>query len=343
MNMLSEGIGLLILWVGASRIEMVAAATIENSDEKIGVLKQFFRILFYPVLYVFRLFFKKSKNAPAQNKPATNGSQVRASSTSSASQDPEEIWSNLRLQICERLWGDGTLNPITSDYMISTLRLLGVDETNSLLQLGAGLGGTTRSMVDQIGIWITGFEVDEGLLKIAKVRNKMTGLSKKAAISRLRPEAPKFKANGFNAALIYECLASIENKEVIINDVANSLRENGHFIMIDYVLPSADPPNAAVMSWYNFEPEKPKLWTARRTYDTIKDAGLDVRIAEDFTATYRNMVLTSWLKLLSGLSKKDLTPEFAAVLIKECEYWIYRIAALDSGGLKVYRYHALKE
>ena len=81
----------------------------------------------------------------------------------------------------------------------------------------------------------------------------------------------------------------------------------------------------------------------RRTYDTIKSAGLDVRIAEDFTASYRSMVLNGWLRLLSGLSKKELTPEFAAALLSECEYWLYRIAALDSGGLKVYRYHAIKD
>jgi hypothetical protein len=55
------------------------------------------------------------------------------------------------------------------------------------------------------------------------------------------------------------------------------------------------------------------------------------------------MVLTGWLKLLSGLSKKELTPDFSHALIKECEYWIFRVAALDSGGLKVYRYHAIKE
>ncbi len=38
-----------------------------------------------------------------------------------------------------------------------------------------------------------------------------------------------------------------------------------------------------------------------------------------------------------------LTPDFTAVLIRECEYWIYRMAALDSDGLKVYHYHAIKE
>ena len=171
----------------------------------------------------------------------------------------------------------------------------------------------------------------------------MVACAVKAAILRLRPEAPKFKENSFNAALIYECMTPIEDKIMIINSIAASLRENGHFIMADFVLPSSDPPNELVRNWYGYEPEKPKLWTARRTYDAIKNAGLEVRIAEDFTAEYRSMVLTGWLKLLSGLSKKELTPDFAHALIKECEYWIFRVAALDSGGLKVYRYHAIKE
>ncbi|MBT3991858.1 MAG: hypothetical protein HOE97_15135 [Rhodospirillaceae bacterium] len=55
------------------------------------------------------------------------------------------------------------------------------------------------------------------------------------------------------------------------------------------------------------------------------------------------MGLTGWLKMLSSLSKKELTLDFAAALIRECEFWIYRVAALDSGGIKVYRFHAIKE
>ncbi|MBT5941445.1 MAG: hypothetical protein HOG95_16055 [Rhodospirillaceae bacterium] len=55
------------------------------------------------------------------------------------------------------------------------------------------------------------------------------------------------------------------------------------------------------------------------------------------------MVLTGWLKMLSSLSEKELTPDFAAALIRECEFWIYWVVALDSGGIKVYRYHAIKE
>ncbi|MBT7956758.1 MAG: hypothetical protein HN731_16305 [Rhodospirillaceae bacterium] len=47
--------------------------------------------------------------------------------------------------------------------------------------------------------------------------------------------------------------------------------------------------------------------------------------------------------MLSSLSEKELTPDFAAALIRECEFWIYRVAALDSGGIKVYRFHAIKE
>jgi hypothetical protein len=49
------------------------------------------------------------------------------------------------------------------------------------------------------------------------------------------------------------------------------------------------------------------------------------------------------VKVAFGIIEKELTPDFAHALIKECEYWIFRVAALDSGGLKVYRYHAIKE
>jgi len=320
---------------------MAVTTTIENFDEKQGLLRRFLGFLLYPIIAIWRLLFVRN----IEDEDVHLGADMRSDSQSSPveSEAIAESWTEMRLEICERLWGDGCLNPFNSDYLVNTLRLLDMNESNSLLQLGAGLGGTSRSLAEQIGIWVTGFEANEDLMEIAKMRNQMAGLTKKAGITRLRPEAPKFKENGFNAAILFECLTPIEEKEIIIESAAKSLRENGHFLMTDYVLPSGDPPNEIVMCWYNREPEKPKLWTARRTYDTIKDAGLEVRIAEDFTAKYRTLVLTGWLKLLSGLSKKELTPDFAAALIWECEFWIYRIAALDSGGLKVYRYHAIKE
>ncbi|MBT4590268.1 MAG: methyltransferase domain-containing protein [Rhodospirillaceae bacterium] len=320
---------------------MVGTAAIENNAEKFGLIRQVLTILFYPPIFIFRLLFRRSKEAASSEAATSTKSPTQGVST--PSHEPQETWSDMRLEICERLWGDGCLNPFNSEYAISALRLLDVDESNSLLQLGAGLGGTSRAMVDQTGIWITGYEAEEKLLDQAKIRNQMAGTTKKAAISKFRPDAPKFKANGFNVAMLYEFLTAIEDKEVVIQSAASALRANGHFIMVDYVLPGGDPPTPAMINWFNFEPEKPKLWTARRTYDTIKDAGLDVRIAEDFTKNYRSMVLTGWLKLLSGLTKKELNPEFATALIKECEYWLYRVAALDSGGLKVYRYHAIKD
>jgi len=75
-----------------------------------------------------------------------------------------------------------------------------------------------------------------------------------------------------------------------------------------------------------------------RIYGTLNELNFDVRVAEDYTKKYRSVVFTGWLSLLL-----ELAPDFAVALIKECESWIYRISALDSGGLKVSRYHAIND
>ncbi len=299
--------------------------------------------LFRPILFVFRLLFRRKKAEPLRKFITPSKSTSDTLDVADEHDPNSELWSEARLEVCERLWGEGCLTPFTAEFVISALRLIEVDESKSLLQLGSALGGTARAVVNEIGVWISGYEEDEEIVEIAKLRSKMAGMSKKAAISKYEPAKPKFKQNSYNVALAYECLTHIEDKEELFKAIHKSLRSNGHFIMTDYVLPNSEPPNEAVTRWFKQESMNPKLWTSRRIYDTLNELSFDVRVAEDYTKTYRNLVFTGWLNLLSQLTKKELTPDFATALIKECEYWIYRISALDSGGLKVYRYHAIKE
>lgn len=305
-------------------------------------IRRLFHLVFRPFVFIYCWFFRRSENDPARQTRARSSGFGSSQTNIEDSVDDSKEWSESRLEVCERLWGEGCLTPFNSAFTVDALRLIEVDETKSMLQLGAAMGGVARAVVDDIGVWVSGYEENEELAEIAKLRSKMAGMSKKAAITRFNPAKTKFKKNSFNVAVAYECLTSMTDKEQLFRAVEESLRLDGHFIMTDFVVPNADPPNEAMVRWINHEKTRPHLWTSRKVYDTLNEMSFDVRIAEDITDKYRSMVFTGWLNLLSHLTKKELTPELGQALIGECEYWIYRISALDSGGLKVYRYHAIK-
>ena len=69
--------------------------------------------------------------------------------------------------------------------------------------------------------------------------------------------------------------------------------------------------------------------------------GFDVRTAEDVTDTYCSQVLEAWDTLTTTLPQSAKTEEFKFVVIDEGEKWMRRLAALNTGDLRVYRFYAM--
>jgi len=65
------------------------------------------------------------------------------------------LWSATRLDVAEKLWGEGFVSPGSEDYLPTLVKPLGLNPAMSVLDLGAGLGGTTRLMAKQFGAWVS--------------------------------------------------------------------------------------------------------------------------------------------------------------------------------------------
>jgi hypothetical protein len=56
------------------------------------------------------------------------------------------VWPPERIALTDRLWGEGFTTPGGAEYVIDFIQLLDLSEKKSLLNVGAGLGGPTRSI-----------------------------------------------------------------------------------------------------------------------------------------------------------------------------------------------------
>ncbi len=70
--------------------------------------------------------------------------------------------------------------------------------------------------------------------------------------------------------------------------------------------------------------------------------GFDVRVAEDLSGSYQRYVLSAWAKLVDGLDREDLTRDFVNIMMVEADFWLRRMRALESGKLRLIRYHGIK-
>ena len=251
------------------------------------------------------------------------------------------VWPKKRLNMVEQLWGDGYITPGGEEYLKEYLPLLALTEKHSLLLLGASLGGIGRSLVEETGVWVTGYEQDTELAEIGAEKCVLSAMQRRAPVKKANFETLELKPNSFDFAMSLESLYSVEHKKELFASVASSLRTDGELIYTDLVLPNTEPPNDAVKKWMASEPHKPHLWPYEVTQSYLGTLNLDVRPYTDITKLYRPRVFPGWLKFLDTMNKKKLMA-IADDVINECAYWTRLIGAIDSGGLKVYSFHAYK-
>jgi len=254
---------------------------------------------------------------------------------------PEARWPEERRAVVNGLWGEDTITPGVSEYIMETVQLLGLTEANSLLYLGAGMGGPARKLNSDTGVWVTGLEADPELAEIGAEKSRMSGLTKKAPVNLLDPENPKIKANSLNAAVGLECFFMLANKEGLFEAIAAGLRAYGTLMFTDFVVTQEGKPADEVLRWMALESGKPNLWTPEQVAGFLGGHNMEVQIAEDITDYYRMLVIRGWANYIAAQTKATLTAN-AAAIIKECEYWLYKIAALDTGTVRLYRFRAEK-
>ncbi len=299
--------------------------------------------LIWPVVHFFGWFFGLFRRRPAKiDQPAVKPSPV----VDKAPEDEPEPaavvnWPSSRRAVIDGLWGEDTITPGVNEYVFETVQLLGLSDANSLLYLAAGMGGPVRKLNEETGIWVTGLEADGELAEIAAEKSKMSGQAKKAPVTHFDPENPKIKENSFNAAMGLECCYKVADKEPLFKAVAKGLRPFGVFNFTDFVVPRESKPTEEVMRWLAKESSKPRFWTPEQVVGFLGGLNMEVQIAEDISDRYRMVVIKGWADFIAGLDRMSLTAN-AVAIISECEYWLYRIAALDSGGVRLYRFRAEK-
>jgi len=295
-----------------------------------------------------KLRLKKTSKAAATRRPAQrqekSDNKPQADATAVAAADAP-AWSPERLNVIEKLWGEGCTSPSSAEFLRVTMPMLGLSEKKSLLLLGAGLGGVGRAMVNETGVWVTGYEADEELAALGKNQTKMSGMQKRAPVTWANMEDVKLKENSFNTVISLESLYRVAAKEQLYAAMVAALRVEGELLMTDFVIAGDGagdgPPGKAVEKWLAAEPTPPHLWKAEAIQSFLKTQNMDVRPCEDITARYRAGIFNGFFKYLSNVTKPELI-EISGDLIKECEYWAGQLSAIDSGGLKVFKFHAFK-
>ena len=94
-------------------------------------------------------------------------------------------------------------------------------------------------------------------------------------------------------------------------------------------------------AWAALQPRAPSLWSLRQYSDCFLSLGLELRVPEDISAAYKSWIVDGWTRLLRTVDLRSLPRDHRLAVVAEAERWAPTVAALDSGALRMYRFHVL--
>ncbi len=248
---------------------------------------------------------------------------------------PKLEWETERLRLVQELWGEGFSDPGGTEHILNMVKFFGLDPSMSVLDLGAGLGGSSRAISKKFDVWVTGLEASEELAE--------AGMGKKAAISHFDPETFEYKPKSIDCVFSKEFFYTIADKPAFLHIVESLIKPRGQLLFTDYVLSPTAEKTVAYEKWLEFEPIPPHMWSVQDYKEALTALHLDIRVAEDITDQFHATVTQAWAQYIKELQKRGVEPEGAAVLVQEVELWARRVQAIEAGNLQVFRIHALKK
>lgn len=249
-------------------------------------------------------------------------------------------WPVERLDIAEALWGRGNIQPGSHDDVAALMNVCALTSAKTMLDMNAGLGGGSRAMVQKFGVWLVGLDRDEALVADANKRSLELDMDKKAIFYACDYESVSLKPSAYDAILCRNLISTVQNKDNLFDQIRESLKPSAHLVIADFVLGNPAGNEALLKTIWDKEVPRLQLQRPQQIAAALKSRNFLVHVAVDVSAEYKLAVLAGWAKYVETLKGAKVSPFVAEIILSECERWLTRVAALDAGALRVYRFHA---
>lgn len=280
---------------------------------------------------------KQAEAAGTAGAPGTEGPEAEEEG------EKPPLWTPERIALAQEVWGAGCCGPTEAEAIIRLIKPAGLNPAMRMLDLGAGLGGATRIVAKHFGAWATGLEADPDLAAAGAEISRQSDLSKKAVIEPFDPGALEPAEQPYNCVFSKEFLFCVEDKRSMLEAIKSLVKEPGHLVFTDYVLPAPGKTSPALEAWIEAEPVRPHPWAAEDYVAALQELEFDVRVAEDFTATVKGQITAAWSAYMTAMEAANPCGAAPPALAFEVGLWMRRAELLESGDLQVCRFHAMRK
>jgi SAM-dependent methyltransferase len=256
-------------------------------------------------------------------------------------EDDDPIWPSARISVAEALWGEGYLFPGGEFETLNLAKPMGLSDAASLLLLGAGTGGSARSIAKAFGVWVSGFEANAHLAAVATERGVRAGMGRRALVETWEPDAPKFPLHYYHHGMALEPLHGAK-PEPILAAVSLALKPGGNLVLVELVADTRlDPADPVVAAWARLDHRHAEVPSELAITRMLGRLGFDVRIVEDVSRRHLQYAIRGWSTAVRGMQASKPSLRQVAVVVHEAEVWLARFKLMRAGKLRLVRWHAI--
>ena len=303
------------------------------------------------LLNLGRIFGRAPPPAPAEPspaertavKPAPAAPKRRASRHRRHAAPPTEPWSDGRIAVSNRLWGTGFTLPGGEPEIIRLTKPTGATGDNRLLLLGVGSGAAALAIQRNTQTWLTALESDPHLLAAARALVTAARLGKRVVVDAWDPVQPKFTPAGHKNCLAIEPMRQA-GCGTILPALIGAIGPGGNLIVTDIASMEPMPPGDPLITrWAALEHRKINtIPTPQAVAAVLQAHRMDLRIAEDISQRHIDQVMLGWRELVAAMAENKPPPDEAAYVVSEAELWLLRRKLIETGRLRMMRWHAIK-
>jgi SAM-dependent methyltransferase len=257
---------------------------------------------------------------------------------------PEEIppLEQPYIKIAQTIWGESLVGPGGTSAILTLVKPFAFDPSMTVMDFGCGLGGGTRAVSEQFGVWVSGFEPDAIMAEGGQELSTKKG-AKKAEIKPCTVKDFQPKAAAYDCIYSSEALYTVPEKEKLLGNFERALKARGQIALTDFVrTPGTKPDDPRLKDFVTRDGKAGHFWLGDDYLAKMKGLKFDVRVDEDLTASYRANVIEAFVNFTQDSVASAAARAHPDELVQEVSLWTKRVAALDSGALQLRRYYAIK-
>jgi len=245
------------------------------------------------------------------------------------SEGPE--YDDTAIRFLEALWGDGWLSPGGPEEVDRVLD--GVDLAGqTVLDLGCGSGGISLHLLKKHNAaHVTGFDVEEPVIRHAVDRATLLGLSDRASFVQAPPGPLPFEDESFDVVFSKDALLHVPDKDALFAEIFRVLKPGGLFAASNWMISHDGEPSDDMKAYVAAEGLSFAMASPARYRAAMERAGFRDVASVDRNPWYRDVARAELERLKGPLFGKVSNAVGEDYVRKNIRTWEAMQKVLDSG------------